>query len=93
MKTPRSGDSIHEYIPRDLRGELETLALNHPTWADYQNRWGLLLLIQGRTAEALDVFSKCLDINPRYAWAAINRVQAMAMAGHGEEAAEALRWR
>jgi tetratricopeptide (TPR) repeat protein len=90
MNRSRFGDPILEYIPKDIRQEIETLAHAHPTWADYQNRWGLFLLVEERTDEALDVFNRCLDLNPGYGWAAINRIGALALAGQGGEAAEAL---
>lgn len=84
------GDPIHAYIPQDIQREVEELALAHPKWADFQNRWGLFLLLEKRTVEALDVFDRCLELNPGYLWAAVNRIGALALAGRGEEAADAL---
>ena len=66
-------------ISQGIRGEIETDVHEHPTWADYQNRWGLMLLLDGKTEEALETFDRCLEINARYAWASMNRVQALAL--------------
>lgn len=84
------GDPIHAYIPQDIRSEVEELALAHPRWADFQNRWGLFLLLENRPDEALKVFDSCLELNPSYAWAAVNRIGALALIGRGAEAANEL---
>jgi tetratricopeptide (TPR) repeat protein len=59
----------------------ESEASQHPTWADVQNRWGLVLLARRRFEEARIVFARALDRNPRYAWAALNHLQTLALRG------------
>jgi tetratricopeptide (TPR) repeat protein len=56
-------------------------AERHPGWADKVNLWGLVLLTKGRAGEAAETFGRCLEMNPRYSWASLNRVHAMALAG------------
>jgi len=68
----------------------ESDARLHPRWADVQNRWGLLLMTEHRVEDAAAVFRKCLDINPRYAWAATNLVHALGVTGRIDEARKVL---
>jgi tetratricopeptide (TPR) repeat protein len=85
METPMS--VLPEHWPRlssEVAGLFETEAEQHPTWADVQNRWGLTLLTMGRFGEARDVFERALKRNPRYAWAAMNHVQTLALLGEGD---------
>lgn len=58
---------------------VEADAQEHPNWADLQNRWGLVLLSENEPAAAVPVFERCLEINPRYAWASMNLVAALAL--------------
>ena len=71
-------------IDTDVLRLVEAESERHPRWADVQNRWGLVLLLRGRFTEAEQVFGRCLDLNPRYAWAALNLAQCLALAGKFE---------
>jgi len=74
----------------DIVRMLSAEAREHPRWADVQNRAGLLALARGELEGALDRFEAALAINPRYAWAGINRALTLAVSGRGAEAADAL---
>ncbi len=78
-------------IDTDVLRLLEAEAERHPAWADVQNRWGLVLFLRGRLSEADQSFSRCLELNPRYAWAALNLAQCLAVAGNVPRAREILR--
>ena len=87
METPMS--VLPETWPAlnpEIAALFEVEASQHPTWADVQNRWGLTCLATGRFAEARAAFEKALERNPRYAWAAMNHVQTLALLGEGEAA-------
>ena len=73
-------------LDADVLRLVEAESERHPRWADVQNRWGLVLLLRGRFTEAEQVFGRCLDLNPRYAWAALNLAQCLALAGKFERA-------
>ena len=73
-------------LSSDVIGLFEAEAAQHPTWADIQNRWGLTLLASGRFVEARAAFEKALQQNPRYAWAAMNHAQTLALLGDGAAA-------
>jgi len=73
-------------LSTEVVGLFESEALQHPTWADIQNRWGLALLAGGRFGEARAAFERALERNPRYAWAAMNHLQALALLGETEAA-------
>jgi tetratricopeptide (TPR) repeat protein len=89
MKRQEDPEERH-LVPSDTGSIIERNASAHPTWADFQNRWGLLLLVRGEIHQALAVFEKCLRINPGYAWAAVNRIQTLGLAGKVDEARRAL---
>ena len=63
----------------EAHAAIEGEALAHPRWADVQNRYGLLLLGDGRPEEAAACFRRSLEVNPRYAWAAVNLACAFAV--------------
>jgi tetratricopeptide (TPR) repeat protein len=63
---------------------------DHPRWADKQNLKGLALLLEARDAAARACFDRCLEINPEYRWAVVNRIQAVALAAGSPEARNAL---
>ena len=87
METPMS--VLPENWPAlstEIAGLFESEAEQHPTWADIQNRWGLTLLTMGRFVEARTAFERALERNPRYAWAAMNHVQTLALLGEGAAA-------
>ena len=73
-------------ISSEVAELLRSDAQEHPSWPDMQNRWGLLLLRSGNHAEARAVFARCLEINPRYGWAVLNHIQALALEGDVETA-------
>ncbi len=73
-------------VDADVLRLVEEESERHPHWPDVQNRWGLVLLLRGRFTEAEQVFGRCLDLNPRYAWAALNLAQCLALAGKYERA-------
>ena len=73
-------------VSADIAELFESDAVQHPTWADVQNRWGLVLLTGGRFAEARVVFERALERNPRYGWAAMNYVQTLALLGDTDAA-------
>ncbi len=68
----------------------ESDARLHPNWADFQNRWALVLMCRGQVDEAVGILAHCLDINPRYCWAGINHVQALGLSGRTGTARERL---
>jgi tetratricopeptide (TPR) repeat protein len=71
-------------LSTDVFGLFEDEAAQHPTWADIQNRWGLALLSVGRFGDARTAFERALERNPRYAWAAMNHLQTLALLGEGD---------
>lgn len=73
-------------VLRMIRGEAE----EHPTWADKQNLLGLSRVLEGKDAEALACFERCLAINPEYRWAVMNRIQTLALVAGTAEARSAL---
>lgn len=73
-------------IDKDLASWVEREADAHADWADFQNRWGALLVLERRLPEALTVFDRCLEINPDYTWARVNRLQTRALTGDGKGA-------
>jgi tetratricopeptide (TPR) repeat protein len=73
-------------LDADVLKLVEAESERHPRWPDVQNRWGLVLLIRGRFTEAEQVFGRCLELNPHYAWAALNLAQCLALAGKTERA-------
>ncbi len=84
METPMSASfpapdrlPLDPEVLRFVRAEAE----GHPEWADVQNRWGLALLATGKRARAERRFSHCLELNPRYGWAALNLAQCLALRG------------
>jgi len=74
----------------DIVRMLSAEAREHPRWADVQNRAGLMALARGDLEAALERFEVALEINPRYAWAGINRALTLGLSGKGPEAAAAL---
>jgi len=73
-------------LDADVLHLVEAESERHPRWPDVQNRWGLVLLLRGRFTEAEQVFGRCLELNPRYAWAALNLAQCLALAGKHDRA-------
>ncbi len=70
----------------DLVRLLDDEAERHPEWPDVQNRLGLSLFARGRLTEAESRFERCLEMNPRYAWATLNLAQCLAVSGKTERA-------
>jgi len=82
----------HPWIPLDETVVRVTRkqAEEHPRWPDMQNRWGLALMSLGRYDEAIEAFDRAIEINPRFAWPTLNRIQALAMSGDAAAARRAL---
>jgi tetratricopeptide (TPR) repeat protein len=70
----------------DLVRLLEDEGERHPEWPDVQNRLGLSLFARGRLSEAESRFQRCLEMNPRYAWATLNLAQCLAVSGKSDRA-------
>lgn len=85
-------NSANAWIPLDgtVVRIVEAAAKRHPNWPDKQNLLGLVMLSTGRVKEAADVFAGCLELNPRFVWPALNRTQALAIAGDLAEARRTL---
>lgn len=77
-------------LPPDVERMLGAEIRETPRWADMQNRGGLMALARGDLTAAREHFDAALGINPRYAWAAVNRALVLGLAGHPAEAAAAL---
>ncbi len=83
--------TLRKPVPRsildpDLVRLLDDEAERHPEWPDVQNRLGLSLFARGRLTEAESRFERCLEMNPRYAWATLNLAQCLAVSGKSERA-------
>jgi tetratricopeptide (TPR) repeat protein len=79
MKPPEPFDWL--LVDPDVLAILASEAEDHPRWADVLNRYGISLLATGKTEDAAAVFERALAINPRYAWACLNHLQAVALQG------------
>lgn len=77
-------------LPPDVERMLGAEIQETPRWADMQNRGGLMALARGDLTGALERFDAALGINPRYAWAAVNRALVLGLAKQPTEAAAAL---
>ena len=86
MKPENAWSSLDSSVLHMIQVDAE----EHPTWADMQNKWGLVLMLRGDYEAAVTVFEHCLKINPHYCWAATNRIQALALAGRLDDARTAV---
>ena len=63
----------------------------HPGYADLRYQYGVLLRAEGRTAEAMEQFSKAAEINPSYVKATVKLGILQHELGLGNEALETFR--
>jgi tetratricopeptide (TPR) repeat protein len=71
---------------KEARRSLEQGVREHPGFADYQNRLGLLELEDGHPEIAISFFEEAIRLNPEYEAARINLRLAQHLAGRSSEA-------
>jgi tetratricopeptide (TPR) repeat protein len=72
-------------VKKEARRFLEQGVREHPGFADYQNRLGLLELEEGHAEVALSFFQEAVRLNPQYEAASMNLRLAQRLAGRSSE--------